>query len=256
MIPSDWNLLIIMLILLRTGSFVATAPPFSNRGIPLSLKVLLSVVLSLSIYFYAFSGTADPKLSDSLYLLYAIREIVMGLAMGFVVQLVFASVQIAGQLVDFQIGFSMSAVYNPMSGMNQAIMGRLYAMTALVLIFITNTHHLLLATFYKSFEIIPLGKQFPLSSGLNWIIETFSYFFAVAFQLAIPIVLVLIMTDLVMGLVSRTIPSLNVLMLGMPLKTLTGLFFSAMALPILIRNLIKVVGDMMPYLEQWISLAS
>lgn len=250
--PAGFHLQILLLILLRTGGFVAAAPLFSSRGIPMTLKVLLTVVLSLSIYIFSFSGTILPQLTDALYLLYAMREILMGLTMGYVVQIVYSAVQMAGQLVDFQIGFSISAVYNPMSGTTQAIMGRLYTMTALVLIFVTDAHHLILGAFYKSFEVLPLGAAFSLTTGMGWILKTFSIFFAIAFQIAVPILLVLLMTDLVMGLVSRTIPSLNVLMLGMPLKTMIGLVFSMMGLPVLIHSLLKVIGDMSLYLEQWI----
>jgi len=90
------------------------------------------------------------------------------------------------------------------------------------------------------------GAAFSLTTGMGWILKTFSSFFAIAFQIAVPILLVLLMTDLVMGLVSRTIPSLNVLMLGMPLKTLIGLVFSMMGLPVLLHSLLKVIGDMTP----------
>lgn len=254
--PAGFHLQILLLILLRTGGFVAAAPLFSSRGVPATLKVLLTVVLSLSIYAFSFTGVVLPPLTDDLYVLYVLREILMGLTMGYVLQIVYSAVQMAGQLVDFQIGFSISAVYNPMSGTTQAIMGRLYSMTALVLIFVTDAHHLILGAFYKSFEVLPLGAEVPVTIGTGWLLKTFSVFFAIAFQIAVPLLLVLLMTDLVMGLVSRTIPSLNVLMLGMPLKTLIGLVFSMMGLPVLMSGLFKVIGDMSVYLELWIQRLS
>jgi flagellar biosynthetic protein FliR len=250
--PAGFQLEILLLVLLRTGGFITAAPLFSSRGVPVILKVLLSVILSLSIYTYAFAGLALPPMSDAILLLYGIREILMGLTMGYVVLIVFSAVQIAGQLVDFQIGFSLSATYNPMSGVTQALMGRFYSMTALVLIFVTDAHHHILGAFYKSFEALPLGAPFSMNIGMGWILSTFSVFFAIAFQIAVPVILVLLMTDLVMGLVSRTVPSLNVLMLGMPMKTLVGLVFSMMALPVLIQSLMRVIGDLSVYLEMWI----
>lgn len=250
--PADFHLQVLLLILMRTGGFLAASPLFSSRGMPMVLKALLAAALSFSLYAVYFAGVAMPELNDALLLVYILRETLMGLAMGYVTQIVYAAVQMAGQLVDFQIGFSISAVYNPMTGSTQAIMGRLYTMTALVLIFVTDAHHLILGAFFKSFEWLPLGAAFSMTLGMDWILSTFSTFFAIGFQIAVPILLVLLMTDLVMGLVSRTVPSLNVLMLGMPLKTLIGLVFSMMGLPVLIHGLMKVIGDMGLYLEQWL----
>jgi flagellar biosynthesis protein FliR len=81
-----------------------------------------------------------------------------------------------------------------------------------------------------------------------------STFFSIALQIAVPVLLVMIMTDLVLGLVSRTVPSLNVLMLGMPLKIMVGMILSMAALPALIGGMLKIAADLSLYLDQWIQM--
>jgi flagellar biosynthetic protein FliR len=254
MFPAGFEVDVFLLILLRMGGFVAATPLFSNRSLPNILKIFLTVILSLSVYFYAFSTVQTPEIEPLTYLTFILRETLLGLVMGFITQIVFTSVQIAGQFVDFQIGFSMSATYNPMSGTSQALMGRLYSVTALALVFATDAHHLVIRAMFKSFERIPLGMVVTERISVPWMTGLVSTFFSIALQIAVPVLLVMIMTDLVLGLVSRTVPSLNVLMLGMPLKIMVGMILSMAALPALIGGMLKIAADLSLYLDQWIQM--
>ncbi|MDO9593093.1 MAG: flagellar biosynthetic protein FliR, partial [Erysipelotrichaceae bacterium] len=106
MFPAGFELDVFLLILLRMGGFVVATPLFSNRSLPNILKIFLTVILSLSVYFYAFSTVRTPDIELWTYLTFILSESLLGLIMGFITQIVFTSVQIAGQFVDFQIGFS------------------------------------------------------------------------------------------------------------------------------------------------------
>lgn len=239
-----------ILILVRLASFMAASPVFSNRSIPNQVKVFLSLMISLSVYGALYGDGGASGLTVGWFTFYALREVLLGLAMGFVTQIIYSAVTTAGQFTDFQMGFSVSATFDPMTGSTQAIMGRLYQMVALVLVFITDAHHRVIAAVYRSFEVVPLGTPVLEVVRADTVVRLVGQAFAVALQIATPVILVLLMTDIIMGVLSKTVPSLNILMLGMPMKILIGTAMVMAIFPVLAGGILKVVGDMHGTLER------
>ncbi|MBO0476961.1 flagellar type III secretion system protein FliR [Vagococcus sp. DIV0080] len=238
-------LITFILIFARISSFMVTSPGFSLKQAPIVLKVGLSFFLSVIVYSMIPEKVGAANLIIFSFLV--IKEILVGIALGFVVQLIFSSIEMAGQLIDFQVGFSMGSVYDPSVGIQASNYGRLYYWIALVLFFLSDMHHIVLQNLINSFQMVPLNEAGFMGNTVEGIIRLFIEMFQVSFMLAAPVVLVAFVTDCVLGIVSRSVPQINVLMLGMPMKILVSFIFILLFLP----NFMQLVTNIFPEIDRY-----
>lgn len=233
----------LILIMLRITAFIVVCPGFSFKGLPNIFKIGISFSVSLIVY----NTVPDFSLGGDFYLLIpmAIKETLFGLSMGYITKLVFGAVEVAGHFMDFQVGFSMGQVYDPSMGARSSNYGRLLNWLALSVFFMLNMHHYMIEALLKSFQYIPLDSLELNNLGVSSILSLFSHIFELGFNLAVPIIIVVLITDIVLGVISRTIPSINVLILGMPMKIMISfvvfLFISSWML-----NRIGEIVSLMP----------
>ncbi|HHY81541.1 MAG TPA: flagellar biosynthesis protein FlhB [Clostridiales bacterium] len=234
---------IFLLILMRIISFLAATPLLSLRGIPSLLKIGLSLLLAYILYMVI---PYQPMIEESLlaYGILAAKEILFGLALGYIVNLVFICFQMAGQMVDFQIGFSMATYYDPMSSNRVSLFGNLYYWIGITLFYAVNGHYYLIHAMVQSFELVPLTQLNFGQLYLGNIIQLFTDTFLIAFEIAMPIIFIVLLADVVMGIISRTVPQINILMLNLPLKMLLGILAAAALLPALINSLINAIENL------------
>lgn len=211
-----------LLILVRVTSFFVMMPLFSYRTIPAVHKIGLGFFLSWLI-FYAIQ---PPSLAiNGTYFFLIIKESLVGLLIGFTAYLILAAIQIAGGLIDFQMGFAIANVIDPQTGAQSPLMGQYLYTFGLLFLLSFNGHHLLIDGIYNSYHFIPINQPWlPLGSSnvAEYIIRSFSSMFVVAFQMAIPIVGSLFLVDIALGIVARTVPQLNIFVVGMPVKIIAG----------------------------------
>lgn len=237
---------IYFLILMRVLSFLAASPLLSFKGIPIPVKLGISLILSYVLYMvvpFQASLTEEPLLA---YAVLAAKEILFGLALGYVVNLIFIGIQMAGQMVDFQIGFSMASYYDPMTNNQVSMFGNLYYWIGIALLYGVNGHYYLIHALVQSFELVPLGQLDFGQLNLENIIRLFSETFLIAFEIAMPVIVVLLLADAITGILSRSVPQINLLMLNLPLKMLVGILASIIFLPALINMLLGVI-ESIPY---------
>lgn len=236
----------IILILLRISSFIVICPAFSFKGLPNIYKVGLSSILSFFIYMIV----PDMAIEDNMYVffLFAIRETIFGLALGFVTNLVFSAVEIGGQLIDFQVGFSMGSVYDPSLGVQASNYGRLYYWMAICSFFLLDLHHYIISALVKSFEVVPLSTISFSGFGIDAVLSMFSRVFELGLNLAAPMIVVVLVTDVVLAVISRTVPQINVLILGMPLKAMV----SFMAFMVSISWVLSSIGNILKLIPQYL----
>ncbi|WP_027108809.1 flagellar biosynthetic protein FliR [Lacticigenium naphthae] len=235
------------LIFTRVASFIVIVPGFSYKGMPAISKIMLSVGLALAVY----PGQQElaTVLTPFVFGLFIIKEALLGLAIGFVVQLIFSAIEMAGQFVDFQVGFSMGSQYDPSLGIQVSNYGRLYYWLSILLFFLTNLHHTTIRVFVRSFDDLPITQTSYNYLGTEGIVQMIGFIFESAILLAIPLMIVALLSELVLGLISRTVPQINVLILGMPMKILVSLIFMFFFLPTLISN----IGAFMPKIVEMMS---
>lgn len=222
-----------LLMLCRITSFFVVVPIFSSRNIPAVFKIGLAVFVS----FIAFAslGTQEQIVIDGMYFLYVIREILVGIALGFVAYLFFNVVQIAGSLIDFQIGFGISNVVDPMTGASAPVIGNFKFMLGTLFFLALNGHHLFITGILESYNWIPLTNEMfaHIYDGnvSTFIVQSFVTVFALAFQLAAPLTVALFLTDLGLGLLTRVAPQFNIFVIGIPMKMLIGLAMLLLLVP-------------------------
>lgn len=240
------KLIDLLLIFSRITAFIVVSPGFSFKSMPTIAKVMLAVAFTMSV-----NGLSEQVVMvENLYVLlfYVIREALIGLAMGFVTQLIFTGIEIAGQLIDFQVGFSMGSIYDPATGVHASNYGRLYYWLALSIFFFTDMHHMVIQGLLDSFKLIPIGTATLTGMSVEGVVHLFSEVFRIGLVLGAPMIVVALIVDIVLGIISRSVPQINVLMLGMPLKILVSFFFMMMLLP----NVVQSITHMMPKIGEYL----
>lgn len=244
------SLQIFLLITIRIASFIWISPGFSFRSMPQLGK--LAITLGLSLAVYGIVPIPAELLTTGIFILIGVKEILLGLAIGYISQLFFSGIEMAGTFVDFQVGFSMSMSFDPMMGIQSAFYGSLYYWVLMITYFSTNMHHHLVRVLVNSYQEIPLGQVEFSHFGIGGIVELFGYVFKIGVHLALPLVTVALISEIVLALLSRTIPQINVLILGMPLKILVSIVFIYFFLPVLFDNIEKVLPEMLRYMNEFI----
>ncbi|MCL9636382.1 flagellar type III secretion system protein FliR [Bacillus zanthoxyli] len=211
-----------LLVLVRVTSFFVTVPLFSYKTIPTVHKVGLSAALSVVI-----ATTIDlPVVSlDAQFLLLVLKECAVGVFIGLTAYLFIMAIQIAGGLIDFQIGFAIANVIDPQTGAQSPILGQYLYVFALLFLLSTNGHHLLIDGIYNSYLIIPLDKVvFPVGSQAfaTHVMTVFTTMFLIAVQMSLPLVGSLFLVDIALGVVARTVPQLNIFVVGFPVKIIVA----------------------------------
>ncbi|RCW70702.1 flagellar biosynthetic protein FliR [Saliterribacillus persicus] len=228
-----------LLILVRVLAFFATVPIFSYRNIPTQLKIGIGFFLAW-ILFYSIP---TPELViDGIYILLIMKEIVIGLFLGLLAYIILAAIQIAGGFIDFQMGFAIANVIDPQTGAQSPLIGQYFYTIAILFLLAVDGHHLLINGMFYSFEVIAIDALISFNN-IDFILRTFSQMFLMAFQLAIPVVGCLFLVDVALGIVARTVPQLNVFVVGLPLKILV----SFLVLFMFIAIYITVVQQLFAY---------
>lgn len=221
-----------LLIFARLSGLFITAPIFSSKQIPVRLKIFILVVLAGSLAFFIPARLPAQTDTPALFLWALVVELVVGFTIGFVVNLILAAIQLAGQLMDMQLGFGIVNVVDPQSGAQIPLMGSFTQAVALLCYLTMNGHHFLLQALADSYNLVPV-LGFHLHAGfMNQLVELTASMFVIAVKISAPIVIAVLTADIAMGFIARTVPQMNVFVVGMPLKILLGIIALLIMLPV------------------------
>lgn len=212
------NIDVFLLALLRITAFLLFAPVFSSRVLPTLARLGFAFFLTLILFYSGGLSVSLPSLSLWELSLYALKEFLVGLLLGFYVSLIFSAFQLAGTIYGYQMGFGIISVLDPEAMESVSLTGQLKYLMAIMLFFSTNSHHGLIMALFNSFKFLSIGGM-KLKEGL--IKELFLMLtgsFLIALQIALPIMAILLIIDISLGIIGRTIPQLNVFIIGFPLK--------------------------------------
>lgn len=220
-----------LLALVRTSAWLVVCPPFNTQAFPVRVKVGLAAALAVML---APTLGSQPRLLEDTWAFAAALayQAFTGLALGFAVYAVFAVVQAAGELLDLQAGFAAAAIYDPFTNAATTPIGRLHQLVVIAILFAINGHLVLVRGFITSFQAAPLAG--PRLDDLGRLLtEDVARFLLAALQIAAPILAALFLADLVLGLLSRAAPQLNILVFGFALKIGLALVLVAVVLPVM-----------------------
>ncbi|MEN8908250.1 MAG: flagellar biosynthetic protein FliR [Clostridiales bacterium] len=212
-----------MVFVRMTGIFVI-APIFGRKNIPSYYKIGFAFFLSLiAINFVEISQI--EKVTTLLEFSFIIMsEFIVGIIIGFIAYLVFSAIYLAGQLIDMQIGFGVVNVLDPMSNIQIPITANFYMIIATLIFLGFDGHHILINAVFESYKYIPLGSLNANAKLIDDLLVTFGTSFSMGFKIAAPITAAVMITDVALGIMSKTMPQLNIFMVGMPLKIIMGIF--------------------------------
>ncbi|MDP9431334.1 MAG: flagellar biosynthetic protein FliR [Actinomycetota bacterium] len=239
-LPVD-QLLILLLAIIRSSAWLLLVPPFNTRAIPAPVKMALAVGISLPVI--GRPGATAPVVELGPLLLAVLMQVGVGVALGLLTLMLFSAVQAAGDAIDMFASFTVAVAYDPLSNASTAVFGRLHQLVAMLLLFATNGHLLLVQGFYDSYRAIPVPMGVDLSVATELLTANLGVFFLSALQIALPLIVALTLTDVAMGLLSRGAPQLNVFSLGFAVKILVTLLVAGIGLALLPAALTRVLGD-------------
>lgn len=228
--PFDFNpkeVVAFVLILMRMAGIFLTAPLFSSRNINPMIKASWILLISFLI-FPVVDFKPDTLPNGGLPLGIAVaREMLIGFSIGMGATLILTGIQFAGQIVDIQMGLGMVNIIDPTTSTQISVMGQYYYMVAILIFLGVDGHHMLLKAVADSFKVIPLGQaHFSAALGTK-MMDLFSQVFFIAFRVGAPVIGALFITNMALGIVARTVPQMNVFIVGMPLNLAVGFVISA-----------------------------
>ena len=207
-----------------------TLPVFDSRSIPHLLK--LALALAVSLILFPMLDLNPVPLAGSIYTLAigAAGEIMLGLVIGFSVKLIFAGIQLAGQMAGYQMGLAIANVMDPAQSQQTLLLAQFNNLVALLIFLTINAHFWFIRALTHSYRMIPpLNAHFG-GSLMEYLIEMSGKMFVIAIQVGAPIIAALLVTSVVFGLMARTVPQMNVFIVAMPLKIGVGLLFIGFSL--------------------------
>jgi len=243
-----------LLILLRVSVMTLLAPIFDSRNIPVAVKA--GFCLSFGVFCYRMLRIAPfSPISDLIPLAVGVaQEVMIGAMMGLLVRLLFAAVQLAGELVGFQMGLTIANVVDPVSSNQVSIVSQLLYFSAILIFFVMNGHHTALRAAMESFSLIPpFGMRLSESLGL-FTLERITAMFRISLVFGAPMIVSLILATIVIGLIARTVPQMNVFMVALPAKIWVGLFFLGISLPLMAHVMQRFSVEMRGQLETLLRL--
>ena len=240
------QLQLFFLIFFRVGAILMSIPVFDSKSIPLFFKIALAFATSI-ILFPMLRVDPVPMATSVLALAVGVTgEILLGLIIGFSVKLIFAGIQLAGQLAGYQMGMALANVMDPSSSQQVPLLAQFNNLFGLLIFISINAHYLFIRALTHSFEMVPpLNVNFS-SSLMEHLIKMSGNIFVIGIQVGAPVIAALLITSVAFGLIARTVPQMNVLIVGMPLKIVIGLLFLGISLPYFSAFLKKIFGGLGP----------
>jgi flagellar biosynthetic protein FliR len=222
------------LILGRVSGLFLLAPVLGSKEMPRQVKLGLALMISMILLPVVRHPAAAIPTDFLPFTLLLGKEILAGLVIGYASTLVFLGVMVAGQIIDFQMGFSIVSLIDPITNLRISVVGQLKYLISLLIFLAINGHHLLLSALAKSFEVSPLSTFSITPRTTDNMIRLFCNLFVIALKIGLPAIGVLLMTSVVLGILARTVPQMNVFIVGMPLKIGIGFATIILILPFLV----------------------
>ena len=218
-------LAVIGALTLRFGVLAATLPLLNLRSVPPLWRVAIAVCFALALAPGVTAGlpVAALNLNWQSLVAEAIRSLTVGALLGFTINLVFTAVRYAGSVAGMQIGFAIVNSYDPMSQSQISIIAQLYYLLAVLLFFVTGAHQILVGAMFQSCVVIPPFGTMDPAGGAWYVLQEYSKIFSLGLRIASPIVVVLLLVSASMGVIVKTVPQINVLIVGFPIKIAVGL---------------------------------
>lgn len=214
----------------RVAAFVSSAPILGESTVPLYVKIGLSVIITVAIA-PVIGPMPVVALSSFTAIGMIIEQILIGLALGLTMRIIFAAVLMAGELIGLQMGLSFASFFDPASGGNTSVMARLLNTIAMLVFIAGNGHLIMISGIARTFAMLPVGGAQLDTNGYGQLLTWSEQLFAAGVLLALPMIVALLTINLAMGILNRTAQQLSVFAVGFPITLTVSIFLLSIVLP-------------------------
>ena len=233
----------VLLIFLRVAGIIFSAPILDTATIPVAFKAGLSLAVSVLMLPVVDAVVSVKDLSLITFVIGIVSEIGIGVTIGLSVKLLFAGIQLAGQIAGYQMGFAVANVVDPTTSVQIPILAQVYNLTAMLVFLAINAHHMFFAALVNSYTILPPLSLHFSPQLVNMMMQLAGNMFVVAIKVGAPLIAVMLMVSVGLGLIARTVPQIHIFIVGMPLKIIIGFVFMAIVAPYLTAFLIELFSS-------------
>ncbi|HHX59598.1 MAG TPA: flagellar biosynthetic protein FliR [Epulopiscium sp.] len=220
---------IFLLVFTRIIALLSVVPIFSDKSVPEIAKAGLALMISIIVVYSNPMMEINYNASIVAYGVLILKEIVVGLIIGFVIYMMFQVFFFVGQLVSMASGLSMSNMFDPTIGQQVPTIGVLYNYVASALFLVTNGHHIIFRALIHSYLLIPIGEGQVNAGIIDQFIRMLNSYFIISVKIAAPIMVTMFILDFALGILARTAPQMNMFVIGFPIKIMASLIMLLMA---------------------------
>ena len=234
-----------ILVLTRSSGIFMLSPFFGSLNVPIKFRALTSVTFTF-ILFPVVTSESFIELPSTIimYLAMILEEMFIGWLIGFVSFVSFAAVNLAGKVMDMQVGFAIVNVMDPTSGQQVPLIGSFLYNIAILIFLITNGHHMIIAALAESFRLIPMLTAQWSEPFLDSIVDITTTIFTTGMKIAMPVTFAILMTNIGLGILARTMPQMNIFVVGIPMHIMIGIFVLSIVVPFYVLFLDVIFNEM------------
>ena len=225
--------------LTRILGLIAIAPPFGNNSVPVQVKLMLGVMLELIVApTIPPLSNVDPLSLTGIMIL--MQQLVIGLAMGFMVRIVFAGIEMAGEVIGLTMGLGFATFFDPQTQGRSSAISQVLVLLATLIFLTLNVHLSLFTTLIESFKTIPISTSLTMGFSFQKLAIWGEQIFSIGLRLSLPVVAALLIANIALGILTRAAPQLNLFGIGFPITISVGFLMLSMIIPYMLQPIENV----------------
>jgi flagellar biosynthetic protein FliR len=245
MISENWaEVVTFLLVFGRAIGLIVAAPFWGGRVVPVVVRVWIAMILAIATYPMVQVASLAGGITVLTLFTSLVGEVLLGLILGWLAQLLFAGVRLAGQEIEMRSGLGLLQLVDPHEGGHSGIFAAFLEVAAGLIFFSLNGHHLLIQALSSSFSVFPLAGEKFITRVLDGLIGSTGEIFTIALRLSAPVLLGLLLSDIILGVLSRAVPQMNVFMVAQPLQFAFCIFLVMLSLPALVWFIVRQLPQM------------
>lgn len=245
-----------LIVTSRVAGFIGAIPVISSAQAPGRIKTAIVVAISLAVFPVMSEAVPNISFSPIPFMLLIISELLLGLLLGLVARLIFTAVEFGATVIGYQMGFAAAEVFDPQNQRQVALISQFQNIFAILIFLAINGHHLFLQTAIRSYELLPPGQLDLSGQAVPYLMELASHMFSIGVQFSAPVLAVLLLSGLILGVLARVFPQLNVFLLSFPINIGAAFIVIALTLnmvSVLIRRKFDILGERFVLLLQYLN---
>ena len=236
---------VFLLMLTRCSGIFLIAPFFGSLNIPIMVRAATAFMFAVVLFPVVDGlGPVDAPTSVLMYTVAVLKELFIGWLIGFVAYVCFSAIHMAGKVMDMQVGFAVVNVMDPTSGQQIPLIGSFLYNLGIIIFLVTNGHHMIITALAESFRVVPLLTMQPNLSLTMIMVNFTNGIFVTGMKIAMPVTFAILLVNVALGILARTMPQMNIFVVGIPLQLMVGVSILAMLLPFYVMFLGGMFDEM------------